>query len=73
MSKKMKQKTPKQAPMTQHELGDEYFIDGVACKVKFINAGYGFLFPITDDADTPLIARHIAYARVDEDGKVKVL
>ncbi len=70
--KKTKRK-PLKVKLISHKMGDKHFIEGTECQVRYLNAGKAWLFPTTDDADEPLIARHIALAVIDEHGKVEVI
>jgi hypothetical protein len=45
----------------------------IACEIRFINAGKGWLFPIVDDPSDPTTGRHVAIAKIDEKGKVTLL
>ncbi len=69
---KKKRATQKQGAIT-HKLGDVHFLGGLECSVKLVNTGIGFLFPTTDDEDFPLIAKHICYAKIYDDGEVVYL
>ena len=54
-------------------LGDKLFINNTECVIKRVGNGCAWAFPTTDDPDEPLVARHIAYARIETDGKVVML
>lgn len=58
-----------------HKLGDEHTIDGIACVIKYVNAGKGWLFPIqdTEGKGGRNHIRCLAYAKVDECGAITVL
>ena len=53
-----------------HKLGDRHDVEGVLCSIRFENCGIGFLFPIIDDPDDTMVARHICYAKIDEYGQI---
>lgn len=57
----------------KHNVGDKHFIDGIACVVRYLNAGQAWAFPELDDKEEPMFARHIAMARIDNHGKVTLL
>lgn len=60
--------------MIPNKLGDKVFVAGVECRIRYMNSsGTGWAFPTLDDPDEPLVARHIAYARIYADGKVVLL
>lgn len=73
MKKRKKSVQKPKKPKLLHKLGDKHFIDGIDCEVRFVNAGNAFICPTTDDNDTPLVARHIAYAIIDDQGEIKRL
>lgn len=54
-------------------MGEVYEIEGRKCAVRFINQGRGYLFPVEDDPDNRLIARHICFAVMESDGKTRRL
>ena len=54
-----------------HRLGDKHFIDNTEMTTKYVNRDWAWIFPTIDDEDAPLIARHIAYAVLDEYGKIR--
>lgn len=63
----------KAVKILEHKMGDKHFISGVECEVRFLNAGTAWVCPTHDCEDEPLVARHIAYARIDETGKVTLI
>lgn len=69
----MKKRTLSKVKNVTHAIGDRHFIDNTACVVRFINNGMAWVVPATDDKDEPLIARHIAYATIDAQGKVVII
>lgn len=71
----MKKRKRKQAnkKLITHSLGTKHFVERIECTIRFINAGTAWLFPTTDDPDEPSVASHIAFARIDEEGKVTIL
>lgn len=60
-------------PTVEHRMGDRHEVDGVLCEVKFINAGKAWVFPIVDDPDDSMVARHICYGKVNEYGEASGL
>lgn len=59
--------------LVEHNIGDKHFIDNTECEVKYVNGGKAWVFPTADDEDTPMIASHIAYAKLDEYGNITIL
>ncbi len=46
-------------------------IDGIACVVKYVNAGKAWLTPVVDMGHP--VSRHIAFATMTEYGEIKKL
>jgi hypothetical protein len=56
-----------------YKLGEKFFVEGVLCEVRYINSGTAYLCPTFNDPDNVQIAKHIAYAKMDKNGKVALL
>lgn len=69
---KLKKKAlkPKRQKTVTYDLGQKFFIEGVECAVGHINAGTAWLFPTFDDPESVMIARHISFARIDDQGTI---
>ncbi len=50
-------------------IGDKHDVDGVACVVKIVNVGIGFLFPIVSDPEDHSVINCLCYGKVYADGK----
>lgn len=70
-----KTKSKKAAPQKPKlpKLGDKMFINNTECVIKRVGNGCAWAFPTVDDPDEPMVARHIAFARIDSDGKIVML
>jgi len=69
----VKNKTRKSKKLNEYKLGDKHFIDGVECAVFHINNGDAWLAPTFDSDDEPLVARHIAYAKLTAEGEIVLI
>lgn len=75
LSQKLKGRVRSGAEVTEAMIGKRYIlgeihiVEGIECQVSYINHGTAWLTPTRDHA--PLIARHIAFATINEEGKVK--